>query len=245
MERKLFQPSAIELKAETPGMVIARFATLNVIDRDGGWTLPGAFGQQPVRVAGFGHNTSTPTIGKGTIAEEGDEAIATLRINLAMAEGKETYESLKFDAEHGAPLTEWSYTFDVGKWSNGQFEGHDVRFLESLRVHSVDPVFLGAGVETGTLSVKEEKPFANEHACRLRNPGEFQDDSFRRISRSHEGKRDAVIMGRLKGQTTLTEQAFRYPKDIWTASEAGGQCRSHDGRFEERRGGKEGRSRWS
>src|SRR3990172_10179921 len=128
MERKLFQPSASELKAETPGLVMARFATLNVIDKDGDVTLPGAFGQQTVRVAGFGHNTSTPTTGKGTIAEEGDEAIATLRLNLAMAEGKETYESLKFDAEHGAPLTEWSYTFEVVDGAPGELNGRPVRF---------------------------------------------------------------------------------------------------------------------
>ena len=230
-ERKTFTIRP-EFKADEEGLLLARFATLNVVDKDGDVTLPGAFGEQAVRMQPYGHDTASPSIGKGSIHEEADEAIAEMRINLKMQAGREVYESLKFDAADGKPLQEFSYTFDVGKWSHGQFEGHDVRFLESLRVHSVDPVFLGAGVETGTLSVKEEKPFANEHACRLREPGDFQDDSFRRISRSHEGKRYAVIMGRLKGQTTLTEQAFRYPKDTWTASEAGGHCRSHDGRFE-------------
>ena len=39
-------------------------------------------------------------------------------------------------------------------------------------------------------------------------------------------------MGRLKGETTMTEQAYRYPKDIWTASSAKTHCSDHDGKFE-------------
>ena len=154
LQRKMLQPTAIEFKADAPGVVVARFATLNVIDKDEDVTLPGAFGSQQVRMQPFGHDTGHPAIGKGSIVEEGDEAIATLHINLGMMEGKETYESLRFDAENGPPLTEWSYTFDVEKWSRGQFQGRDVRFLEAMKVHSVDPVFLGAGVGTATLAVK-------------------------------------------------------------------------------------------
>ena len=76
------------------------------------------------------------------------------------------------------------------------------------------------------------KPFPNEHACRLRDPGDFQDGSFRRTEREHDGKTYAVIMGRLKGEETMTEQAFRYPKGTWTAEAARGHCGSHDGSFE-------------
>jgi len=75
-------------------------------------------------------------------------------------------------------------------------------------------------------------PYPNEHACRLREPGDFQPDSFRRIQREHEGKRYSVIMGRLKGETTMTEQAYRYSKDTWSASQARSHCKSHDGTFE-------------
>jgi len=142
-ERKTFTIRP-EFKADEEGLLLARFATLNVVDKDGDVTLPGAFGEQAVRMQPYGHDTASPSIGKGSIHEEADEAIAEMRINLKMQAGREVYESLKFDAADGKPLQEFSYTFDVGKWSHGQFEGHDVRFLESLRVHSVDPVFLGA-----------------------------------------------------------------------------------------------------
>jgi len=71
-------------------------------------------------------------------------------------------------------------------------------------------------------------PYPNEHACRIREPGEFQEGSFRRIK---EGKL-SIIIGRLKGKTSTTTQAFRYPTDSWTASEAKKHCQDHDGRFE-------------
>lgn len=76
------------------------------------------------------------------------------------------------------------------------------------------------------------KPFENEHACRLRDPADFQDDSFRRTIRKHDGKEYSVIMGKLKGEDTMTEQAYRYKKDIWTASEARAHCKDHKGKFE-------------
>lgn len=165
--RKTLKPKTIEFKADAPGVVVARFATLNVIDSDEDVTLPGAFGEQAVRMQPYGHDTYSPSIGKGTIAEEAEDAIAMLKVNLQMAAGKETYESLKFDSENGEALTEWSYTYDVVKSSNGQHDGRDVRFLEDIKVHSVDPVFLGAGVQTATLDVKaKDLPFL-EHVASI------------------------------------------------------------------------------
>jgi len=39
-------------------------------------------------------------------------------------------------------------------------------------------------------------------------------------------------MGRLKDETSMTEQAYRYAKDIWAASDARSHCKDHDGSFE-------------
>jgi regulator of replication initiation timing len=39
-------------------------------------------------------------------------------------------------------------------------------------------------------------------------------------------------MGRLNGKSAMTEQAYRYPKDAWSASEARSHCSEHGGRFE-------------
>ncbi len=80
--------------------------------------------------------------------------------------------------------------------------------------------------------VRGLKPYPNEHACRLRDPGDFQEGSFKRVTREHEGKRYAVIMGRLVGEETLTEQAYRYPIKTWEEADARAHCREHEGRFE-------------
>jgi hypothetical protein len=73
------------------------------------------------------------------------------------------------------------------------------------------------------------KPYPNEHSCRLLEPAKFEKDSFRRSDRKHEGKTYSVIMGKLKGQDSMTEQAYRYPKDDWTPAEAKSHCKGHDG----------------
>jgi len=74
-----------------------------------------------------------------------------------------------------------------------------------------------------------EKPLPQEHSCRLKDPKLFQPDSFRRVKRESDGKEYSVIMGRLKGETTMTEQAYRYNKDIWTVSQAKKHCKDHNG----------------
>ena len=76
----------------------------------------------------------------------------------------------------------------------------------------------------------EEKPFQNEHSCRLESPGQFT--SFRRQNnwRKHNGKRIDAIFGIKAGKSKL--QAMRMPKDQWSANEARNYCKSKDGSFE-------------
>lgn len=72
-------------------------------------------------------------------------------------------------------------------------------------------------------------PYPTEHACRIKSPGSFQDGSFRRMNKSSNGKTFSLIIGRLKGQTSTTTQALRYPKTSWSAGEARGHCKEHGG----------------
>ena len=75
----------------------------------------------------------------------------------------------------------------------------------------------------------ETKPMEGRHACRLRDPGDFQDGSFRTVARESDGKPYQIVMGRLKGESTMTEQSYRYPMDSWSEAEARAHCRGHDG----------------
>ncbi|HIJ70667.1 MAG TPA: S49 family peptidase [Planctomycetes bacterium] len=85
-------------------------------------------------------------------------------------------------------------------------------------------------------------PYENEHSCRLRDPDDFKEDSFRRTRRKHNGRPYSVIMGRLKGEETMTEQAYRYRKQDWSESEAKSHCEDHNGSFHPAAKDSEGRA---
>lgn len=71
----------------------------------------------------------------------------------------------------------------------------------------------------------DSKPFSNEHSARIVDPSKFKQDSFKRINITTGI--DAII-GRLKGETTTTTQAYRFDKDKFTVAEAKKWLRDHD-----------------
>jgi hypothetical protein len=70
-------------------------------------------------------------------------------------------------------------------------------------------------------------PFPNEHAARIRNPDDFQRDSFRRKNDEFAPGID-VIFGRLKGETAATVQAIRFDAQKFSAVEARKWLKDHD-----------------
>ncbi len=109
----------------------------------------------------------------------------------------------------------------------------DVRLLEEIKLYDVSPVSFAANPEAVVLGAKAEgKPLPNEHACRLRDPGDFEDGTFRRVTRVSGGRKYSIIMGKLEGDDTMTEQAYRYDKEIWDEDDAETHCGDHDGSFE-------------
>lgn len=232
MSKKIFTgPIQFKADADETGRFTAEFATLDVIDNDRDVTRPGAFteGQQTM-IEAWNHGYFAPPVGKGVIHERDGKAVIDGHFFMDTNGGQEHYKVVK----NMGDLQEWSYTFEIEKSSSGEFEGQDVQFLEKLDVWGVAPVQRGAGIGTRTTSIKSDgaKPYPNEHACRLREPSEFQADSFRRTTREHDGKQYSIIMGRLKGKDTMTEQAYRYDKDTWGADAARKHCSDHGGSFE-------------
>jgi hypothetical protein len=220
MEEKLFK-ALMEVKADgEQGLVRAVFATLNVEDSDGDVTLPGAFGNQKVRLGAWGHAWKELPVGKGVIAEEGDKAVFDGGFFLDTDAGREHFHTVKNLAE----LQEWSYGFKVLESEASEVNGRRVRLLKKLLVHEVSPVMLGAGVDTMTVDIKGTKVWEeteNEIRHRLRDPADFQADSFRRITLQQKKPRVFAIVGRLKGETTTTVQSVRFPLDDgWTMAEA-------------------------
>jgi len=68
------------------------------------------------------------------------------------------------------------------------------------------------------------KPYPGEHSCRIKNPGDFQSDSFRR---KNIRKGIDIVIGRLTGQITMTTQAYRFKVDVFTEAEARKWCKDN------------------
>ena len=154
--RKSF--TGIELKKDKPGHFVARIATLNVIDKDGDVTLPGAFPEgKEILIPAYQHGSwmGELPVGKGVVHEKGEEVLVEGDFNLNTTGGKDTYETVKFSPE----LQEWSYGFRIlEKDEDTEFNGNHVwRILKKVDVFEASPVLRGAGMNTATLAVKSAK----------------------------------------------------------------------------------------
>lgn len=166
-------------EASKEGVVVACFATMGVIDKDGDITLPGFFGKQDV-VMLPAHDWKHVPIGKGTVRESGDQAIAELKMNLAIPAAADWHKALLFDLENGPALQEYSYGFTIrdGGSSPGGEDAQKNKAARTLRptpegepgciIHEVSPVLVGAGARTGTLAAKGDgQRFIDEAAAAL------------------------------------------------------------------------------
>lgn len=159
-DKKVFSGQKFEFKDSGPqetGEFRAVFATLNVVDKDGDITLPGAFQDgQPVRISSWMHDWDSLPVGKGVIHADQSEAWVDGQFFLDTESGREHYKTIKALGD----LVEWSYGFSIEKYSFQNqptdvpnSEGQ-VRVLEKLDVIEVSPVMLGAGIGTRTTAIK-------------------------------------------------------------------------------------------
>lgn len=150
MKLKNYKGTIQELTDEGTARVV--FATLNVIDKDGDITLPGAFGDQVAKIQPA-HDWKAPALGFAKIYERGTDVIADLKFYLDMPTAKEWYLSIKNNHENGI-VQEYSYGFTVTQEDRRDVNGKNVRGILKTEVHEVSPVLLGAGMNTRTLAVK-------------------------------------------------------------------------------------------
>jgi len=173
----------------------------------------------------FNHSTMEP-IGKPTEMSEDDNGLLVkCKLTLGVQRAKEVLALMK-----DGVIKKMSIGYDTMK----ETPQNGIRHLQKIKLWDISPVVFAANREAVITGVKqlELKPYINEHACRLRNPDDFEDDSFRRTTRTSDGKKYSVIMGKLEGEDTMTEQAYRYDKEVWDADEASNHCKKHDGTFE-------------
>ena len=70
------------------------------------------------------------------------------------------------------------------------------------------------------------QPYPNEHACRVNDPKKYE--RFARKEFEHENKKYFAIIGFFKDGGSEV-QAYRYPKDIWSETQAREHCKNHEG----------------
>lgn len=167
---KILQDEAT-LKKLDKGELTVVFATMGVVDKDGDVALPGFYGSQDIVMVPV-HDWSHVPIGKGVTREEGNLAIADIKINLEIQAAKDWLSAIKFDLQNGKPLQEYSYGFKVleGGAERGDRDGKQVRYLKpredglpGCKIWEVSPVLVGAGENTRTLSAKAAgKKFCDE-----------------------------------------------------------------------------------
>ena len=75
-----------------------------------------------------------------------------------------------------------------------------------------------------------QKPYPNEHACRIHDPKDLETPWGRNEELQIDGKPVSRIYGSKKGHPVL--QAYRYKVDQWTAGQAETHCNSVGGNFE-------------
>ena len=75
-----------------------------------------------------------------------------------------------------------------------------------------------------------QKPFPNEHSCRLNDPGKYEKFARKNCEFKSDDKCIDVIYGIAEGKSEI--QAYRYPKGTWEVDSARSHCKSHDGSFE-------------
>lgn len=166
IERKTFRGEIKQLDDE--GSFEAVIATLNVVDSDGDIILPGAFQNAVISVLPAHDSRSVP-LGKAKMEDRDDKAIAVGQYNLDIPAAKDWHNALKFDLKNPPVVQEWSFAFRILESSMETRDGEDIRILEKLDIMEVSPVLRGAGVDTGTLSAKNKKRFAEQLELTLKS----------------------------------------------------------------------------
>jgi len=156
MEHKQFK--ADDMTLDDTGHVNFRFAKMNVIDHDGDIIMPGAFEEgKSILLSAWNHGSwgnggANLPIGKGVIREVNGYAVFDGDFNLKTQIGRDHYETVKFNAA----IQEYSFGFNVleKSFTTDSETNREIRVLKRLETSEASPVLLGAGIDTGTNTIK-------------------------------------------------------------------------------------------
>ena len=237
---KKFIISDAKVLDERLGIVQAYVNTMGVPDYDGDIIDPNAFNSslvEPIHIpvlAGHDHGSIVGKVLEAHphhIGGEEYKLFARMQMNLETQGGREAFSNIA-----GGFVREWSVGFNIPSADAVVYDRGGqkaIRRIMALDWVEVSSVIRGASPATGTIAAKsadmaaEEKPYPNEHACRMREPGDFE--IFRNREEEADGKTIRVIYGQEKGTDKWDIQSYRMPTSDWSEAEARGYCSDHDG----------------
>ena len=237
---KKFIISDAKVLDERLGIVEAYVNTMGVRDYDGDVIDPNAFNSslvEPIHIpvlAGHDHGSIVGKVLEAHphhIGGEEYKLFARMQMNLETQGGREAFSNIA-----GGFVREWSVGFNIPSADAVVYDRGGqkaIRRIMALDWVEVSSVIRGASPATGTIAAKsadmaaEEKPYPNEHACRMREPGDFE--IFRNREEEADGKTIRVIYGQEKGTDKWDIQSYRMPTSDWSEAEARGYCSDHDG----------------
>ena len=222
------------------------------LDRDGeiihvrGWDLK-EYQKNPVIL--WAHNHSIPAIGKSTstykrngklsfrvkFASEGIHQLADMvkaliddDIIKACSVGYMAKERNYESEDQGVRVETFkAELYELSIVNVGANPNALLNSLEGKGFKSEDIDFI---MQSSILSFDDVKPYANEHACRLKDPGQYDRFARKNCEQKSDGKCIDVIYGIKSGKSEV--QALRYKKDVWTAGAARSHCKGRGGTFE-------------
>lgn len=140
-------------QATDAGEFEAVIATFGEVDSDGDVLEKGAFGGQVVSVLPAHDSRSVP-LGKASVVDRGDEAVAVGQFNLEIPAARDWSSALRFDLAHPPSKQEWSWGFVPTKFRFDTLDDQEVRVIEAVDLLEVSPVLRGASVGTRTIQAK-------------------------------------------------------------------------------------------
>jgi hypothetical protein len=145
------------VKDADKGEIEAKVATLEVVDKDGDIIRKSALPKAAtVAMSAWGHDAvfGARPAGSGKLKTEGRHLVFDGRAFLTTWNGKETFETLK-----QYPEAEWSFGFRITGWEDPDEDERKAgawRVITKMEAFEVSPVLIGAGLGTGTSSLKSE-----------------------------------------------------------------------------------------
>lgn len=136
-------------------------------------------------------------------------------------------------------ISEWSFGYDAldTDFSDREIEGKqtNIRNIRTVKLYEYSPVLFGMNPATTTLSAKsaegtenaegtESKPAPdvteNTIRIRVRDPKNFESDTFRTITIGDKNDGIQATVGRLKGDEDTTIQSYIFDKEKWDVEKA-------------------------